>query len=78
MEQNEPKPNIPTITKWTMASLAAEFGFIIAIPLVVLGLLGKWLDARIDTFPLFTLAGIVLAVVSTSVWMYKRLKGYVR
>jgi undecaprenyl pyrophosphate phosphatase UppP len=77
MEQNSEKSKIPAITKWAMASLAAEFGFIIAIPLVVFALAGKWLDARTHTFPLFTLIGVVLAVTSTTIWMYKRLRRFV-
>ena len=29
--------------------LSVEFGFIIALPLIILGLLGKWLDTRMHT-----------------------------
>ena len=78
MEEDPQKPNIPTITKWSMAAIAAEFGFIIAIPLVVFALIGKKLDAKFDTFPGFTLAAIVLAVTSTTIWMTKRLKQYMK
>lgn len=61
-----------------MINLASELGFIIALPLVVFALAGKWLDGKYDTFPLLTLAGIVLAITSTTLWMIKRLKAYIK
>jgi hypothetical protein len=92
MEQNEQKPNFTTpsipphqeeknkeiMNKWGMVNLATEFGFIIALPLVVFALVGKWADHKFGTFPWLTLAGIVLAITSTTVWMTKRLKGYIK
>lgn len=51
-------------------------GFIIALPLVILGLTGKYLDARWGTTPWLTLVGIVLAIVATSVWLYRYLKAF--
>ena len=59
-----------------LVSLAFELGFIIALPIVALGLGGKWLDAKQGTEPLFTLLGILLAIISTSVWIYRKFKGY--
>ncbi len=78
MEQNEQKPNNDLMKKWGMVNLATEFGFIIALPLVVFALLGKWLDGKWGTFPWLTLAGIVLAITSTTIWMTKRLKSYIK
>ena len=62
------------INKWKIASLAAEMGFIIALPLVALGFLGKWLDAKWGTEPWVTVAGILLAIISTTVWLTRRFK----
>jgi len=59
---------------WQLASFAFEMGFIISLPLVILGLLGKYLDARWGTRPWLTLAGILLALVVTSVWLYRYLR----
>lgn len=59
-------------SKWQAVNLAAELGFIIAVPIVVLGLLGKYLDARWGTHPYLKLAGLVLAIISSSYWLYLR------
>jgi hypothetical protein len=53
--------------------LALEFGFIIALPLVVFSLLGKWLEAKYHT-NLFLLGGLILAIVSSTIWLYRRIK----
>jgi len=78
MDENLQKPNNDTLKKWNMVNLATEFGFIIALPLVVFALLGKWLDHKFGTYPWLTLAGIALAITSTTVWMTKRLKGFIK
>ena len=67
------------VNKWALVSIASEMGFIIALPLVVLALAGKWLDHKTgNTTPWFTLLGIVLAIASTTVWLVKRLKEYIK
>jgi hypothetical protein len=81
MEETPQKPNNSNnnlVTKWSLVSLAGEFGFIIAIPLVVFGLLGKWMDAKLHTFPWITLAGMAIAITSTTIWMTHRLKSYIK
>ena len=54
-------------------SLAFEMGFIIALPLVAFALLGKYLDKRWGT-NYIVLIGILLAIVSSTVWLSKRIK----
>jgi hypothetical protein len=67
------------IDKASMISLSLELGYIIAIPLVVLGLLGKWGDRHWNhEFPWMTLLGIVLAIVATTIWLIRKLKNYVK
>lgn len=56
-----------------MVSLASEFGFVIALPLICFGLLGKWLDARYHTHKAFTLVGILLALIASVVFLSKRI-----
>ncbi len=56
-----------------MVSLASEFGFVIALPLVCFGLFGKWLDARYHTNKAFTLVGILLAIVASVAFLSKRI-----
>ena len=51
--------------------VALELGFIIAIPIVVLGTLGKWLDVRHHT-TVWVYVGIVLALASSVTWLFQR------
>ncbi|MBI4050247.1 MAG: AtpZ/AtpI family protein [Candidatus Doudnabacteria bacterium] len=66
----------PPINRGELISIAFELGFIIALPVVIFGLGGKWLDAKMGTAPMFTLIGILTAIVSTSVWIYRKFKSY--
>jgi ABC-type sulfate transport system permease component len=50
------------------------FGFVIAVPLVLFGLAGKWLDARQHTNKLFTLIGILAALVVSTAFLIRRLR----
>jgi hypothetical protein len=78
MEQNTPeKPK--KIDRAAMISLSLELGYVIAIPLVLFGLLGKWADKQLNlTFPWLTLAGILLAITATTIWLTKKLKTYIK
>lgn len=73
MQNSEEKPNV-SLTKWRLVNLAFELGFIIALPLVALGLLGKWLDQKFASEPWLTLIGILFAIVSTTIWLTRRIK----
>lgn len=53
-------------------AIALEFGFIIAIPLLVLTLVGKWLSSRYQN-ELFLYAGIILAIVSSVAFLSIRI-----
>ncbi len=55
----------------TMA-IAMEFGFIIVIPLIAFGMLGKWLEAKYHN-KLWLIGCILIALFITSVWFYKRI-----
>jgi hypothetical protein len=65
-----------TFNKSALVAIAFELGFIIALPIIAFGTLGKWLDARAGTEPLLTLVGVLAAIVSTSVWIYRKFKNY--
>ncbi len=54
-------------------NLAFEFGFIIALPLVAFAFAGKWLDRHYNT-NFFALIGIALALTTSSIWFYRRIK----
>lgn len=76
MDSDEQKPNNKNFQKMEMVRLAFELGFIIALPVVAFGYLGKWLDERSGTYPLLTLIGIATAIASTSFWMYRKFRSY--
>ena len=77
MEKPENDSKIPN--KWNLVSLASELGFIIALPLVGFGLLGKWLDDKMgNEVAWFTLIGIAFAITATTIWLTKRLKQYIK
>lgn len=54
--------------------IMGEFTFLIALPVVVFALLGKWLDGKYGTQPLFLISGFVLAVVISGFTVYRRIK----
>ena len=56
--------------------IMGEFGATIAIPVVVLALLGKSLDAKYGTAPYLRVAGFALAAVMTAVMIGRRAKAY--
>ena len=78
MPETNEKSNKDLMNKWSLTTLAFEFGFIIALPLVFFALIGKWLDHKFGTFPWLTLAGIALAITSTTIWIAKRIKVYIK
>lgn len=77
MQDSGQKPN-NQIDKWRVANLGMEMGFIIALPLLVFILIGKHFDAKLHTTPWLTLAGILLAIVLTTVWLTRRLKQFIK
>lgn len=54
--------------------LAWELGYTIIIPLILFALLGVFLDKRFNTIPLFTILGIILAAIISSIVIYKKVK----
>lgn len=53
-------------------SLAGQLGYTIAIPLVILALAGRFLDKKLGSSPICLLGGVLLSLVITSVWAYKK------
>lgn len=70
MVQNKPRNKL---TRWQVAGFAFEMGYIIALPILIFGLLGKRLDVHFDTDPYIALGGIILAIVTTTLWLKRRL-----
>jgi F0F1-type ATP synthase assembly protein I len=63
---------------WQALSMAWELGYVIAIPLVALALLGRYLDNKLNTSPWLLLTGIILSIVISSiglVWKFNKIIG---
>ncbi|OGE83238.1 MAG: hypothetical protein A3B10_01105 [Candidatus Doudnabacteria bacterium RIFCSPLOWO2_01_FULL_44_21] len=79
MEPDPNKTEEPKLDRSAIISLSFELGYIIALPLVILGLVGKWLDGKMgNEFPYLTIVGILLAITTTTFWLIKRLKRYIK
>lgn len=59
---------------WSALNLAWELGYIIAIPIVLLGLGGAYLDKYLETSPLFLLLGIALSLLLSGIGVYRKIK----
>ncbi|OGE89717.1 MAG: hypothetical protein A2722_03425 [Candidatus Doudnabacteria bacterium RIFCSPHIGHO2_01_FULL_50_11] len=57
-----------------MVGLAWELGYIIALPLLILLLLGKYLDERYGTDPWLKIAGFIIAITATILWLTRRFR----
>ena len=57
---------------WFALSLAWQLGYTIAIPVVVFGLLGRFLDKKLDTSPLLLLIGIFASITVSSIGVYRK------
>ncbi len=71
--QPSPKPvnEAPLINVW---SLASELGLIIALPLVVLVLIGIKLDKYFNTLPLFIILGMLLSFAVSAVSIARKIR----
>lgn len=58
-------------TLWVVLGVAWRLGFGIAVPLVVLLSVGRWLDRKYNTSPWLLIAGLVLSFVTTNIIMFR-------
>lgn len=56
--------------------IMGDFGIAIAVPVVILVLLGQWLDEKYNFSPLFTILGFALAILASVRIIYKKAKIY--
>jgi len=59
--------------QWSVFSLALELGYVIVIPIVLLALTGRILDKKLDTSPIFLLAGIFISILLTTWLVYRKM-----
>lgn len=82
METNKPeqesKKLTPTnrkaqqMTIMKALSFSFQFGLMIVIPLVVFGLLGKWLAGKYDN-KAYYYGALLLAIITSTIWFYKKI-----
>lgn len=56
--------------------IMGDFGVAIAVPVVIMVLLGQWLDGKYSSAPLFTVFGFIIAALVTVKTIYKKAKIY--
>lgn len=59
---------------WLALDVAWELGYIVVIPIVVLGFAGAYADKKFETSPLFLFIGIIIAFTVTSIAAYRKIK----
>lgn len=70
-DKKENKNDNKIISPW---SLSLELGYVIAIPIVVFGLIGRFLDKRLDSSPMFLLIGVFASMIFTGIAVYYKIK----
>lgn len=74
MENTTNNEKKPEFDMWKVINFGFEMGFIIALPLLSFGFLGKWLDGKYGTKPGFSLTGVLLAITFTTIWLSRKFK----
>ena len=64
----------PTGKALITMGVAMQLGFSIALPLILFIVLGIFADKKLGTLPLFTIAGILLAMVVSIMEIYQIIK----
>lgn len=59
---------------WSAMGLVWELGFIIALPAVLFGFGGAYLDKYLGLSPLFTILGLALALLASGLTIYRRIR----
>lgn len=59
---------------WENLALVGQLGFTIAVPIILLAIVGNLLDGWLNTRPLFILLGLLLGLISGIYGAYRLLK----
>jgi len=63
---------------WQALELAWTFGYAIALPIVLFAIGGRFADRWLGTSPWFLLAGVLLAIIVSSVWVVQKVRGFTK
>jgi len=58
---------------FSVAGIAWELGYMIAIPLVALTLGGRFLDKKLGTSPLLLLVGVVVSIIFSTYAIWRKM-----
>lgn len=74
----EEKPTKPSSRDYQMLGLriVGDFGASIAVPVVILVLIGQYLDNKYGYGPLFTVLGFIIAALISAKIIHKKAKNY--
>ncbi|MBI2484222.1 AtpZ/AtpI family protein [Candidatus Uhrbacteria bacterium] len=56
----------------SMLGIVWTIGFLVAVPLVGLALLGRYADALLSSSPLFFLIGVVISIIISSILVFRK------
>lgn len=59
---------------WAALSLAWELGYMIALPIAILGFVGAYLDKKFGTGYWFLIGGIILSLIVSATAVYRKVK----
>ncbi|HEY9584914.1 MAG TPA: AtpZ/AtpI family protein [Candidatus Paceibacterota bacterium] len=74
LKQSDNNENGDKAKNFKAWALAGELGYTIAIPIVILALLGRVADKAWGTAPWLMLLGIILSIAASSYLIYKKVK----
>lgn len=76
MEEQKPAPKNDRPYYLFALRIVGDFGVSIAVPVVLLSLLGQYLDEKSGTGPWFLIVGFVLSALVSGRIIYKKAKRY--
>jgi len=76
MENNQPQKTSDRDYYLFALRIIGDFGATIAVPIVVLALVGQYLDEKYARTPLFTVLGFTIAAVTSGRIIYRKAKRY--
>ncbi len=57
---------------WELLGFAWHLGYLITVPLIGMSLLGKFLDTRSSSSPLFFISGIIGGILASSILVVRK------
>jgi len=76
MDNNQPQKTTDREYYFFALKIIGDFGASIAVPVVVLVLLGQYLDEKYHRAPLLTIIGFVVAALTSGRIIYRKAKRY--